>query len=382
MRYALLYYKYYFWSVLSALRMTPTSVCIYLNKLKYYTQMKRLITYLSELFSPLVDLQSSDVSLHRRLTVGSPSRLDRSSLLRLVSVLVLILILAVGNVWGTARKVLTFDFRSNPGDWPTSDGGSATSKTYTLTNTYTFALGANVYYNSSHYLMIKKTYLGLPAISGYKLTKVEIMNSSDCSVSTKVAVCTNTSGTAVSGGSSQTFSSKSSTYTYNLSSTSANTVYYLVITSANCQIVEIRLYYEATSKYKVTFDPGNGTCASASLTESSVGNGVTLPSASPIASCSSDYTFAGWATSSCDDVDEEPDLYIAGNTYYPERDTTLYAVYVTGKAATNDYKLIDNIAQFVSGEQYIIEAYTGSKDYAVKAATNNTNYIAAKDITS
>lgn len=45
--------------------------------------------------------QSSDVSLDCRLTVGSPSGFGSKSLLKFVSVLVLILTVGVGNVWGT-----------------------------------------------------------------------------------------------------------------------------------------------------------------------------------------------------------------------------------------------------------------------------------------
>lgn len=145
--------------------------------------------------------------------------------------------------------VLNFSFTSNPGTgeaaWPTATGGSATTKTYRLNTTdYTFALGANVYMNSGYLMLKYTTYLGLPAISDYKLVKIVATNSSGCSTSTKVGVSSsNTSESYLSGGSKQTWSTRSENYTYNLSSTSANTVYYLYITSANCQIVNVRLTY-------------------------------------------------------------------------------------------------------------------------------------------
>lgn len=151
-----------------------------------------------------------------------------------------------------ATQTLSFSFTSCPSGWPSGSSSSANTKTYTVDGTaYTFSLGANVYYNTSKYLMLKSTtYLGLPAIDGYKLTKVVAGNSSGCSKSTKVSVCTNTSGTAVTGGTAQTWSSQSSSYTYNLSNTSANTMYYLYITSANCQIVSLDLTYESTAPSK------------------------------------------------------------------------------------------------------------------------------------
>ena len=347
--------------------------------------MKNLITYLKTLWSWVADSQSTDVSLDCRLTVGSPSGLDakwkQNPFMRFAVVLTLIFTIGIGNAWGT--KVLDFDFTSQPGDWPTSAAGSALTKTYTLKNTYTFALSSSVYVNTgSKYLMISQSNsLGLPAIANYKLTGVEISNSSGCSTSTRVQVCNSTTySDNVSGGAAKTLSTPSSTYTYSLSGTSANTVYYLVVTSANCQLVDITLTYTATSKFTVTFDAGTGTCASSPLTESSIGNGITLPTATAPGDCG--LAFMGWATESIEDEDEEPVMYFAGNKYYPESSCTLYAVYVKDKAATNYYELISNRAQLQSGEQYIIEAYSGGNDYALKAAVKNTNYIDCKDITS
>lgn len=144
--------------------------------------------------------------------------------------------------------VLDFSFTTNPktGEdaWPTSEG-DATSKIYTISTTnYTFALGANTYI-SNGYLMLKYiTSLGLPAINGYKLTKVVATNSSGCSTSTRVGI-SSASNTAsyIGGGAYQTWSTKSSSYTYNLTGTANNTVYYLYVTNKNCQLVSLRLTY-------------------------------------------------------------------------------------------------------------------------------------------
>lgn len=159
--------------------------------------------------------------------------------------LLMLTIFTCGSAVG-ATKALSFgfskDFKDALTEW--TDAEAPASKTYTLGSTdYTFALGAHVYYNSGYLMLQKTTYLGLPAISGKKLTKVVVNNSGGCSVSTNVAITSNTSGTAVSGGTAQTFSTKGSEYTYDLSSTANNTVYYLYITSANCQITRLRLFY-------------------------------------------------------------------------------------------------------------------------------------------
>ncbi len=300
--------------------------------------------------------------------------------------IILLTALGVGDAWGI-DKILYFDFSDDDleelSEWPTSESSSTSTETYELVNTYTFALGPKVYMNSTYLMLKYTTYMGLPAIPGYKLTGVEISNSSGCSTSTNVGISSsNSSFSAVGGGSQKTFSTKGSTYTYSLSSTSANTVYYIYVTSANCQIVDLKLTYAAASKFTVTFDGGTGTSASSSLTESSIGSGVTLPSATPPSDCSGDYSFMGWAEEEISADDEEPVMYFAGNKFYPENNCTLYAVYVKDKTATNYYGLISNRAQLQSGEQYIIEAYTGSKDYALKAAIVSSNYLDTKEITS
>ena len=141
-------------------------------------------------------------------------------------------------------RKLTFDVSSNPGEWPTANSTTTTYYTYTLNEVdYTFALN-NVKSNSGYLMLTATAKLGLPALSGYKLVKVEATNSSGCSTSTKVAVTSDESGTTVSGGEAQTFATTSTKYTYTLSGTQANTVYYLYVTSKNCQLTGITLYYE------------------------------------------------------------------------------------------------------------------------------------------
>lgn len=72
--------------------------------------------------------------------------------------------------------------------------------------------------------------------------------------------------------------------------------------------------------YTVTFDAGsNGTCGTSSLTESSGGTGVTLPTVTP----NSGYAFNGWYTASSGGTKEGD----AGDKYYPDDDVTLYAQY-------------------------------------------------------
>ena len=178
-------------------------------------------------------------------TVGSPSAHRRSTMLRLLSVLVLILTFGVGQMWGVA-----FSFTSNVSGWPTAENSTAAGdKTYTVGSTsYTFNLGPKVYCNSSYLMLKYTTYLGLPAISGQKLTGVTIHNSSQCSTSSKVTItAASNNSTAISGGDLKTLSTQNHDYSWTLSGTSANTMYYLYITNKNCQITSITCTYEAVS---------------------------------------------------------------------------------------------------------------------------------------
>lgn len=77
----------------------------------------------------------------------------------------------------------------------------------------------------------------------------------------------------------------------------------------------------SSSAVTVTFNAGaNGTCATASLTETAAGAGVTLP----VCVAKEGYKFVGWSTS---ETPTSADAGQAGETYYPSADCTLYAYY-------------------------------------------------------
>ena len=87
----------------------------------------------------------------------------------------------------------------------------------------------------------------------------------------------------------------------------------------------ITINFEAIPKYKVTFDAGSGSCSTSSLTETSAGAGVTLPTAT----ICDGWEFAGWKETSAVNTETTtaPTLLTAGSTYKPTENCTLYAVY-------------------------------------------------------
>ena len=196
-----------------------------------------------------------------------------------------------------STQTLTFSLTSNPGGWPTTNSTTETSYTYTLDDVdYSFTT-KNVKCNSGYLMLTQPAALGLPAISGSKLTKVVAHNSSGCSTSTKVGISTSASDADyVSGGALQTWSTTSSSYTYELTGTAVNTRYYIYVTNKNAQLYSLDLTYETSSvtptgPFTVSFNTHGG---SAVASQSVAKDGYATQPADPTRS---GFTFGGWYTS-------------------------------------------------------------------------------------
>ncbi len=115
------------------------------------------------------------------------------------------------------------------------------------------------------------------------------------------------------------------------------------------------------AKYTVTFDAGSGTCDDESLTETSGGAGVTLPTANPPATCATDgWEFAGWWTEEVSSTNTSPgELLTAGSTYKPTEDCTLYAVYSHTEAGGGDSYVTFNFENIATANSWTNDiAYT------------------------
>lgn len=169
-----------------------------------------------------------------------------------------------------AEKVLRFDFSGDalPG-WPTSDnwqdGPGNLNCTYPLYGTnYNFFLtdcgnGSKsrvAWVKSAGGLILYATwrYVGLPAIAGYKLVKVSgtmclTTNTKRKAAIVKNVAADNTQGTIsalhqfVTGGESSSWSTKGTTYTFNLSGTEGNTMYYFLCTNTSVGVSDLALTY-------------------------------------------------------------------------------------------------------------------------------------------
>ena len=126
--------------------------------------------------------------------------------------------------------------------------------------------------------------------------------------------------------------------------------------SVGCDsIITLHLTVLHENAATVTFNPGNGTCDTSSLTEEDCQSGIILPIA---ASCAEGYTFTGWTTLSVDSstsIQPSP-LFGAGDFFNPTSDTTLYAVYQKCVYSDTVYRKVTEPLSDWSGN-YLI-AYT------------------------
>jgi len=267
------------------------------------------------------------------------------------------------------QNVLSFDFKSNPGGWPTTNSTTLTNYTYTLNGVdYTFAL-SNVKCNNGYLMLTKPAVLGLPALDGYKLTKVVASNSNSCSTSTRVGISSSaTEASYITGGASQTWNMTGSTYTYNLSSTEANTMYYLYVTSANAQLFNLNLTYEAVDEsapqlsagnVDIAYDATNGSIAY-TLTNS-VDGGIFAAN-----------TSANWLTIGTTDGNTVP-FTCSANEAQTERTATVILTYTynTNETVTKEVTVTQAAAPVVYSTIPALFAAASTTETEVKVTFNN-----------
>ena len=129
---------------------------------------------------------------------------------------------------------------------------------------------------------------------------------------------TSGNSTTVSPDAAYTYGTPAYTVTSGTATVSQNGNTFTAVPTANCTI---QINMVEKPKWTVTFHAGeHGTCATASLTETTAGAGVELPDVTP----NDGYRFIGWATTSGATT---ANAGTAGETYKPESNITLYAVY-------------------------------------------------------
>lgn len=124
------------------------------------------------------------------------------------------------------------------------------------------------------------------------------------------------------------------------------------------------------SKYTVSFNTGMGNPSQADITEASGGAGITLPNVTP--NCSDDgWALYGWATSACGSETSTAPTIVGkpGDTYKPESNITLYAVYAKG-----EYTKITSTSSIDDGGKYLIVASYSSNNYIMTNKVTTDEY--------
>lgn len=138
----------------------------------------------------------------------------------------------------------------------------------------------------------------------------------------------------------------------------------------------------SASNYTVTLTPGtNGTCATASLTESGYHRGVVLPAATPNtggAPCNALWEFAGWTESgsalATDSTGLPKRLFLEGEVYYPTRNETLKAVY---RRKSTNWEQVEDPNTLQAGEKILIAYNNSGTYYVLSSAESAVGYNAS-----
>ena len=261
---------------------------------------------------------------------------------------------------------LEFDFKTvEPEGWPTT-AATAAAGTYKYTVNgvdYSFIHGEGIYCGgtapTSAYLMIAKgSSLGLPAIAGYKLVKVvgTLNDSGSPSTASKVSITDGSS--EVTGGAEQTWGTKGGNYTYSLTETEENTVYYLSVSNKNCQMIKLVLSYEpatpSATKYAVSFATVESGSFSASPSKAEAGAEVTL-----MATPAEGYAFNNdWSVKGADETAIE---VVDGKFTMPAQNVTVSGTF--SKVAYTITKAAAENGSFIvkKGDAEVTTAFKGDK---------------------
>ena len=286
-----------------------------------------------------------------------------SSVARLRLLLVMLLTLTASTAWGATETITLSDF--GWGNATVQSSIAATSASITLSKNS--AGTAPTYYTSDGLRLygVKSATTG-GTISFTPKTGVTI---------SKIVFTHTSSNSGVLAIKTGTGSYSSSSKTWSGTLTVGNTVSLVSTNSGSSnpqvRITQIVITYTtaAASKHTVTFDAGSGTCSTSSLTESTAGAGVTLPTAT----ICDGWEFAGWKETSAisTETTTAPTLLSEGSNYKPTGNCTLYAVYSRteeGSGPSSPQTETITINNFSSGTS----TRTYSPDYATWTWKKNT----------
>ena len=317
--------------------------------------MKKL-NFLSKVCGLARASQYCDVGIDRRLTVGSPSVLHRLS--QYIAVMFLLLVGGAGNVWGT-NPTVTYTVTSTSA--VTTSGIAPDNSSATFSQTYGTAKQAT---NGNSFTLTLSNF-NVKKVVGFKFSMHSNASQGSGNLSYKVdngsevflvgssssdAIGFNSWGDNTAYGNSY----REVNWSVNLTPSSSLVIYIRCVTTNSIYIQSFTIEYEL-DPHTVSFNTGSGNPSVSARTEVSGGDGITLPSKSDLtpAASSEGWELYGWATASYAESTTVPTttlVGLAGATYYPTKNTTLYAIYKNGGTDIGASVLEEHFSGFVADD--------------------------------
>ena len=285
--------------------------------------------FLSNLWSSVAGSQRNDVEFDRRLTVGSPSGFTMNWTLKLVSVLVLVLTIGSGNVWGADTYKLTAVTSVSAGNkYVFVESGNALTGTISsskLQSTTTFnTTGLN---GSESYVWTLET-----ADGGYYLKNVSVgasgylRNSSSANLALSTSDQTNNVWTFSFGVSTAEICIGTRKIAGTSSGSTEYKAYSTIPSGAGYSFTVYRLDLEVTETFAVTWKSDGVTVH----TDAAVPSGTTVstPSDPSVPSGCTGAKFMGWtATENYSHATDAPGDLFNGTSPTINSAKTYYAVF-------------------------------------------------------
>ena len=254
-------------------------------------------------------------------------------------------------VWGASIEI---NYGSSTTGWTIKDKGWST-KYWGLCN-------------KTAYCIISPNFDDLSVITSVKVTTRTYGNTSNNS--NKIGVYANATRIGTQQSATATFTE----YTFTPNDLSGNGAITIqsdgTATGAGLRVTKVTIEYNDSPKdpYTITYEASLG---NPDKTSEETTSSVTLPNISSI-DCG-DWEFAGWATASIEETNETPNpLYVAGSTYTPSSDITLYAVYQRAEGGGGGGS-VETTKVFSGANNADLKFTTGSSSNHL---VNNTGYTA------
>ncbi len=243
-----------------------------------------------------------------------------------ITLILLGLLCSVGNVW--AVDIYSTDVKATPETPATATSATGSFATTALSWASDYAYSFKTSGSAGYYTLNFSPALSLTA---YTNVKVKVYwgaeNNRPLNISVNGGSNTKIDEVTESGQRSKVRDAEGS-----ISVTSLTSIKFVSSGGGAVAFFRVEITGSIAEPHTVTFNAGSyGTCGKTSLTEESVGAGVTLPAVT----ANTGYTFNGWY----DAASAGTEAGDAGDTYYPEENITLYAQY---SAKTYTITLDDN----------------------------------------